>query len=109
MRLLRLLIWVFAAVLTAETASANSILFTLNVGSTGTQSATQTVSLAVDGNSLTPNSGNGWAFSAVADLAKGWHSVAIDYNSISGTSYLALLVSSSGVPVEYLASYDASG
>lgn len=106
MKFQRFLILVFAAALTAGTSSAISVQFATYVSGTGNQSG----SLLIDGFTLGQYSSSnpvGAVIYTTVDESNGWHSIAIDYNSISGTNYLLFTVNGDGgLP---FASYDASG
>src|ERR1039457_2401887 len=102
MKFQRFLILVFAA----GTSCAISVQVATYVSSTGNQSG----SLLIDGFTLGQYSSSnpvGAVIYTTADESNGWHSIAIDYNSISGTNYLLFTVNGDGgLP---FASYDASG
>jgi len=106
---LRLFILVFLAVLTATTASANSVLFQVYVGTGGTQST----SLTLDGN-LVVGAYYGYPAGSLVinqsvDLPQGWNPITIVYDNISGTAGFTVMDDAGWMPLIDLASYDSSG
>jgi hypothetical protein len=107
MKFQRLSILVFAAALTAGTCAATSfVTFQLSGNGGGTN---QSASLSIDGVPLGSGSGNGATslYYGTQQETDGWHSIAIDYQNISGLSGLTFFVNGSWGPS--LASYDAAG
>jgi len=107
MKFQRFLILVFAAALTAGTCAASTVQ--MYVSGTGNQS----LSLSIDGVTIGSYSGTnpvGAVINTTVNETTGWHNIAIDYDSISGTNYLALNLNGLGAPpLSAFGSYDAGG